>query len=210
MTASRMTMLAGAAAGLALSGAVVSAPAPAGAQPIPPGDLSSRCRDLDYRDGAWRGYCRDASGGWRWTTVWDRDGYGGGGYGDDRWDDRYDEGRYGDDQWRDGDQWSDDRYDERRYGGDGWDGGWSSGSITVYADAGYDGYGTSFQGPMPDLRNSGLNDRISSMRMSGDWEVCTDAYFRGDCRLLRGDVRDLDWTNLNDKISSLRPAERRY
>ena len=52
--------------------------------------------------------------------------------------------------------------------GGGWGGGRSE--ITVYRDALYRGQSTTFRGAMPNLRNSGFNDNISSMR------------FRGTCR----------------------------
>lgn len=87
-------------------------------------------------------------------------------------------------------------------------GGWGGGrnSITVYEDSNFRGRSMSFNEEIPDLRNSGLNDRISSMQLRGGaWEVCTDARFRGDCRIVSGDVRNLDRA-FNDKISSLRPA----
>jgi hypothetical protein len=92
-------------------------------------------------------------------------------------------------------------------GGNG--GGWGNSSITVYRDADYRGQSLTFRGEVPNLRNSGMNDAISSMRLGrGSWEVCTDAYFRGDCQVINGDVRNLRNMNLNDKISSLRPARR--
>lgn len=89
-------------------------------------------------------------------------------------------------------------------GGPGWGGGRNS--ITVYEDSNFRGRSMSFNEAIPDLRNSGLNDRISSMQLRGGaWEVCTDARFRGDCRVVSGDIRNLDRA-FNDKISSLRPA----
>ena len=92
-------------------------------------------------------------------------------------------------------------------GGNG--GGWGERSITVYRDADFRGQSMSFREEVPNLRNSGMNDAISSMRLGrGSWEVCTDAYFRGDCQVINGDVRNLRNMNLNDKISSLRPARR--
>ena len=216
MRALKTLAVAGMTASLGMAVAAVAAPATAVAQPLPPGDLSSRCRDLSYRDGAWQGYCRDARGEWRWTTVrgtYQNDRWSGGDRydrWDDRYSDRYDEryrDRY-DDRWNDrySDRWND-RYDDRWGSGGGWNqGGYDS--ITVYEDRGFRGRSITLRGPVEDLRNSGLNDRISSMRGSGDWEVCTDAYFRGDCRVLPGNVGDLGPTNFNDKISSIRPAGR--
>lgn len=106
--------------------------------------------------------------------------------------------------------------DERPGGGNGggWpggpgNGGWpgqGGGEITVYRDAGFRGASATFQGEVPNLRNSGFNDNISSLRFRGAWEICSDAYFRGECRVVRQDVWNLQTMNLNDKISSLRPV----
>ena len=92
-------------------------------------------------------------------------------------------------------------------GGNG--GGWGNGSITVYRDANYRGQSMSFRQEMPNLRNSGMNDAISSMRLGrGAWEVCEDANYRGRCQIIDGDVSNLGRTGWNDRISSLRPARR--
>lgn len=96
--------------------------------------------------------------------------------------------------------------DNNRPGGGG---NWDNSSITVYRDSNYRGQSLSFRSEVANLRSSGMNDAISSIRLGrGDWEVCTDANFRGDCRVIREDQRDLNRMNLNDKISSLRPARR--
>ena len=92
-------------------------------------------------------------------------------------------------------------------GGNG--GGWGNSSITVYRDANYRGQSMSFRQEIPNLRNSGLNDAISSIRLDrGSWEVCEDANYRGRCQIISSDVRDLGRSGLNDRISSLRPARR--
>ena len=92
-------------------------------------------------------------------------------------------------------------------GGNG--GGWGNGSITVYRDANYRGQSMSFRQEMPNLRNSGMNDAISSIRLGrGAWEVCEDANYRGRCQIIDGDVSNLGRTGWNDRISSLRPARR--
>lgn len=109
-------------------------------------------------------------------------------------------------------------YEDRRrddYGdgyGDGYGHGWprqGGGEITVYRDAHYRGASATFRGAIPNLRNSGFNDVISSMRFRGVWEACTDAYFRGVCRTFSEDVWNLQQHGMNDRISSLRPAGRR-
>ena len=66
----------------------------------------------------------------------------------------------------------------------------------------------SFNGEVANLERSGMNDRISSIRLRGRWEVCTAAYFRGSCRIVSGDERNLGSSGFNDRISSLRPARR--
>ena len=90
--------------------------------------------------------------------------------------------------------------------GDGWGGGRSS--IIVYEDSDYRGRSMSFNNEVRNLDRTGMNDRISSMRLRGRWEVCTDANFRGSCRVVSGDERNLASTGFNDRISSLRPAHR--
>lgn len=87
--------------------------------------------------------------------------------------------------------------------------GWGDTSITVYQDANFRGRSMTFREAIPNLRNSGLNDAISSMRLGrGSWEVCEDANYRGRCQVISNDVRDLARTGMNDRISSLRPARR--
>jgi hypothetical protein len=111
---------------------------------------------------------------------------------------------------RPGGGWNDGR--PGRPGG-GWDdgrpgnGGWGRSSITVYRDSDYRGQSMSFREEVPNLRNMGMNDAISSIRLSrGAWEVCEDAYYRGRCEIVSGDMRNLANTGMNDRISSLRPA----
>ena len=92
-------------------------------------------------------------------------------------------------------------------GGNG--GGWGNRSITVYRDANFRGQSMTFREEIPNLRNSGMNDAISSMRLGrGSWEVCEDANYRGRCQIIDGDVSNLGRTGWNDRISSLRPARR--
>ena len=89
-------------------------------------------------------------------------------------------------------------------------GGWNGGrqSITVYRDANYRGQAMQFNGEVSNLRNTGMNDAISSFRLRGTWELCTDANFGGRCTLFDGDETNLARWQLNDSISSLRPARR--
>lgn len=93
-------------------------------------------------------------------------------------------------------------------GGNG--GGWGGGrvSITVYENADYRGRSATFREGVPNLRRSGLNDEISSMRVTGAWEACSEANYRGECRPFDADVRNLGNHSFNDRISSLRPLRR--
>jgi len=94
--------------------------------------------------------------------------------------------------------------------GGGWNNGgsWGNGrqSITVYRDSNYRGDSRSFNGEVEDLKQAGLNDVISSMRLRGAWEVCEHSYYRGRCQVFNNDVTSLTQFGLNDRISSLRPA----
>lgn len=99
-------------------------------------------------------------------------------------------------------------------GGGGWgDGGWGGGnwgggraSIIVYENSNYRGASREFTSEDRNLGNTPFNDRISSIRVRGRWEICTDAQFGGRCRIIDGDVRNLNSTGFNDNISSLRPV----
>ncbi|WP_297801713.1 beta/gamma crystallin-related protein [uncultured Brevundimonas sp.] len=87
------------------------------------------------------------------------------------------------------------------------------GSITLYRDSNYRGQELRFDGEVSNLRNVGMNDAVSSIRLSrgsGDWQVCTDANFRGRCEIISTDVSDLTRMRLNDQISSIRPIDRRH
>ncbi|MGE0723502.1 MAG: beta/gamma crystallin-related protein [Alphaproteobacteria bacterium] len=82
------------------------------------------------------------------------------------------------------------------------------GSITLYSGPGYSGRGVTFQGPVPDLRAVGFNNRADSANIRGrwaSWELCTRTNFRGRCIVVRGDVPSLRQLGMDDQISSLRP-----
>ena len=101
-----------------------------------------------------------------------------------------------------------DRDRDRDRPGGGWDNGRGS-SITVYRDVDYRGQSLSFDREVSNLRNYGMNDAITAIRIprnSGSWEVCTDANFRGRCEVINSDVRDLTRLRMNDTISSMRPV----
>lgn len=93
--------------------------------------------------------------------------------------------------------------------GGGWGpgngGGWNRSSMTVYENSNFRGASREFTSEDRNLGRTPFNDRISSIRVQGRWEVCTDAEFRGRCRIIDGDVRNLSG-GFNDSISSLRPV----
>lgn len=106
-------------------------------------------------------------------------------------------------------------YEDRQPGrpgsgdGGGWNGGngggWGRSSITVYENSNFRGASREFVGEDRNLGRTPFNDRISSVRVRGRWEVCTDAEFRGRCRIVEGDIRNLNG-GFNDSISSMRPV----
>jgi hypothetical protein len=77
--------------------------------------------------------------------------------------------------------------------------------ITVFDDINYGGGNQTFTGPISNLQRESWNDRISSLQLSGEWEVCRDADFR-NCEIFDRDINDLRSYRMNDEISSLRPA----
>ena len=78
--------------------------------------------------------------------------------------------------------------------------------ITVYEDPDFRGDSVTFRNEVPDLRQHGLNDRISSFEVNGNqaWEVCRDVNFGGGCRVFQGSIEDLRAEGWNDRISSMR------
>lgn len=79
--------------------------------------------------------------------------------------------------------------------------------LTVFADPDYRGTSASFRNDIADLRDYGLNDRVTSLIIDDGqaWEVCQDVNFGGRCRTFSGSVSDLREAGWNDRISSLRP-----
>ena len=78
--------------------------------------------------------------------------------------------------------------------------------ITVYEHPDFRGESVTFRNAVPDLREAGLNDRISSLEVDGNqaWEVCRDVNFQGGCRVFQGSIDDLRSEGWNDRISSMR------
>lgn len=84
-------------------------------------------------------------------------------------------------------------------------------TVTIWADANFRGQSVTLRGATPDLRQYGLNNAVSSLRMAPGqaWEVCEQPNFGGRCQVVSGEIRDLGkTTSWNDKISSLRPVQR--
>lgn len=79
------------------------------------------------------------------------------------------------------------------------------GRIEVYAEADFRGPSLNIDGDTNNLRNSGFNDRIQSMRIfSGNWEACEDRDYAGACLVFGpGDYRRLP-PQLDRSISSMR------
>lgn len=89
-------------------------------------------------------------------------------------------------------------------------GGWgNSRSIMVFEHADFRGRSLEIEGEISNLKEVGMNDRISSVATRGRWEVCTDAGFRGNCMIIDGDISNLKEARMNDSISSMRPIRGR-
>lgn len=87
--------------------------------------------------------------------------------------------------------------------GDHWD------SASLFGKRDWRGRSIRIEGPVANLANSGLNDRVRSIRLerrSGPWLVCSHANYRGRCTTIRSSVADTRQIGLGDSISSLRPA----
>jgi Beta/Gamma crystallin/Peptidase inhibitor family I36 len=78
--------------------------------------------------------------------------------------------------------------------------------ITVFEDINYGGRSRTFTVDVPDLRKTGLNDRISSLAVApGEtWQICVDPNYRGRCTLVTDLDPNLVDSGWNDRISSLR------
>jgi hypothetical protein len=85
----------------------------------------------------------------------------------------------------------------RRYGGAG---------ITVFTNPNFGGQSATFRDDIPDLRNYGLNDQVSSIEIPNgeSWEICQDVNYGNRCQVISGSVSDLRQMGWNDRISSIR------
>ncbi len=77
--------------------------------------------------------------------------------------------------------------------------------VEVFTNPNFAGAAMTLDGDIDNLRNSGFNDRIQSMRVfGGNWEACEDRDFGGACMVFGpGDYRRLP-PQLDRSISSLR------
>lgn len=78
--------------------------------------------------------------------------------------------------------------------------------ITLYTDENFGGQRFTTSAPVPNLGNSGFNDRASSADVRGSsWQLCADSNYRGQCVTLNpGTYRSLGAMGLNDNVSSIR------
>ena len=83
------------------------------------------------------------------------------------------------------------------------------GEAIAYKHPDFRGPAISITGPVANLAYEHFNDTISSIELSGTWEICVDPNFRGKCRIINGSVSRLADIRMNDNITSLRPVSRR-
>ncbi len=100
---------------------------------------------------------------------------------------------------RSGGVYSDDQYG--RYGDNR-----NGNGMVVFANPNFGGRSAALNGDIPDLRQYGMNDQITSLQIpNGEtWEVCVDVEYQGQCDTVRGNVADLRDMGWNDRISSMR------
>ena len=78
----------------------------------------------------------------------------------------------------------------------------------VFGKKNWGGQAQRIDGPVANLNNFGMNDRVRSIRLerrSGPWLVCSDANFRGRCQRIDTDLADTRQIGMDRSISSLRP-----
>jgi hypothetical protein len=80
-------------------------------------------------------------------------------------------------------------------------------TAVLYRARRWRGAAVRISGPAPNLADSGLNDRVGSIRIEpGDlWLVCEDAGFQGRCVRIDRSVADTRELGMRRAISSLRP-----
>lgn len=78
-------------------------------------------------------------------------------------------------------------------------------SVTLYRDINFVGYSRTYTTAQPNLTASGLNNQISSMRLTGGWQACSQPNYRGQCQSFAGQVRNLNDVGFDNVILSIRP-----
>ena len=87
--------------------------------------------------------------------------------------------------------------------------------VTLYGREDYRGRSITLDRALPDLAQSRLDDRASSLTVrNGSWQLCSESFFHGQCVVLPpGDYPSLRAIGLNNAVSSVRevepPSERR-
>lgn len=78
--------------------------------------------------------------------------------------------------------------------------------MSVYEDANFRGRNATFIDDMPDIGRTGLDRRISSIRVApGEiWQVCTERNYDGRCQVVSGTESNLQLNGWNDVIRSAR------
>ena len=76
----------------------------------------------------------------------------------------------------------------------------------VFGDVNFDGGSQVINSDIPDMRDLGLNDTISSLQIpTGQvWQICEHINYEGRCENVSGRMSDLRSGDWNDKISSMR------
>lgn len=80
-------------------------------------------------------------------------------------------------------------------------------SLVLYDGANYQGTGFTATGELSALgRETGMNDKASSVRVLGSWDLCEHSNFKGRCVTVTADTPDLKAIGVNNNISSVRPT----
>lgn len=83
------------------------------------------------------------------------------------------------------------------------------GEAVIFVHPDYRGAALAIDGPVYNLHELGFNDTVSSIDVSGRWEVCEHPDFRGRCVVIDGPTPHLSRVHMNDNISSMRPLDGR-
>ncbi|MDQ0464528.1 hypothetical protein QO010_002309 [Caulobacter ginsengisoli] len=76
--------------------------------------------------------------------------------------------------------------------------------LVLYAGPNFVGEFRILRASVPRLVDIQFNDRASSLRATGRWQVCTNPYYAGRCAVVRGGYGGLGGIQMSDKISSVR------